>query len=255
MTAVPDENNNNVQSVIEKITSNLDETTVDKTKETTDENIPDQDVVDETTIVEPELVDDPKAQKAFAAMRVANKAKAGVILKLEERLKVLEEKGLAPEQTTEENEETETNVLEIKDTDSEEVKALKTELAGIKELTEEFKQDKTQRITKEAETKMITELTGLKTKYTLDQKALLDFADDAEKAGFVLGKSPLSLDQIYKVVYHDSLVANAVKAVEAATNDGVAPATGPSGSGSGNTGGKRSMQEIIDAVNKKTGGS
>lgn len=187
----------------------------------------------------PQGDDDAKQAQAFAAMRVELK-------KLRDENAALKE---AQNPTPEVKPEETVNPLAIKDTDSEEVKLLKAELAAIKETTTELKEDRTTRINQEQQARMVGELTQLRDTYKLDRQGLLDFADDAEKAGFILGQTPLTVEQVYKVVYHDKLVANAMKTVEANTNEDVAPGSGPGGT---NPSGKETMsvKDMVGSVIK-----
>lgn len=172
-----------------------------------------------------------KDNQAFAAMRIANKEMQA---KLDQALAEIE--ALKKNEVIKPGEpevKPEPNPLDIKDTDSEEVKALKKELADVKSLTTELQEDRNKRATEEQKMQIASQLNNLKTKYTLNTEQLLQFADDAEKQGFILGQTNLSVDQLYTLVYHDQIVQNAIKSVETKTNEDLAPGTGP---GNGNPG-------------------
>jgi hypothetical protein len=195
--------------------------------------------------------DGTKDHKAFAAMRVKVKS---LETKLEEALKsnedLLKKYGSQEEETGETQEESEDDPLTIKESDSEEIKLLKTQIAELKSTTSELKQDKEQRITQEKETQLVRELSVLRTEQSLDKDALLKFAEDAEKQGFILGQTPLSVKQIYTLVYHDDLVKNAVKSIQDKTNADNAPGTGPGGSSGGNGKTTATPQEVVGDIIK-----
>lgn len=190
---------------------------------------------------EPNPEDDATSNKAFAAMRIANKELAAKIAELEAKL-------VTPAPTPTPEPDVKTNELTIKDTDSPEVKLLKEQVLELKEGFKTLEEDRNTRVTRETESKLIGELQTLSTTHALDRPALMQFAKDAEAAGFILGQTPLSVEQIYTVVYHDSLVAKAVAAVEAQVNIESAPASGPGSTNTTKTGSKTVRTMVGDII-------
>ena len=256
MTAVEDEKNG-IQSVINEIASEVDgdESTVEETTEEQSLN-GDQNTGDDSNQGDGSDAGDnendtneTKDNKAFAAMRVANK-------KLEEQLDALKAELESLKGNTDDSNDDNANeddATKIKDTDSDEVKALKAELAKMRETQNELVSDKTERQLQQERNKLLGELRAVRTKYTLNEQQLLKFADDAEKQGFILGQSPLSVDQIYTLVYHNDIVAAAAKRVEEQTNEDVAPTSGPGATGK--TGGKTSAspKAMVAEIAKELG--
>lgn len=247
------ENENNVQSVINKVASTIDP------QDNTDEDLQNQNgdqgagdgsgANDDSNpdTGQEQTEEEKKQHQALAAMRVSNKEKDNIIAQLKADIEALKN-------PSKQQEETKPDPLAVKDTDSEEVKLLKAELAEIKQGLQGVNKTQEEQAKKERDARLYSEIAQVQKEYSLDRDALIKFADDAQAAGLVIGQSNLSVSQIYKVVYHDQLMAQAAKNVENAANQAAAPGSGPSGGSgakSGVTG--KSMNEVLAKIAKEQG--
>jgi len=95
-------------------------------------------------------------------------------------------------------------------------------------------------------------LDSLKTKYNLSDNDMMDFAEQAEMAGYRLGANPKMIENIYQTLNVDKIIALEVEKVkkELAANGNRTPGTGPKRQGTNNSG--KSPAEILAAIEART---
>lgn len=182
--------------------------------------------------------DDPEAAKqkaAFAAMRVENKTLKEQVNQLLTQTKELTAKLNDPNLTKKE----ETKLENQKDDVAERLAKIEAELTKT---TQELQSEREGR-----QKNLIVEQVGaLKTEFNLTTDELLQFAEDAEKAGFNLRDNPRNMSNIYRALNMDKIVAKEVE--KELLKKGLNPAaiTGPRGQNK--QVGKSSLDGIISAA-------
>lgn len=246
----------NIQSVIDKVASTIDPE--ESNDDTQDENLNgNQDTGDSSnqdddqgTGNESEEDEESKKQhRALAAQRVRIKELEAEIASLKANKDSADDDSGDDDGADNDNA---NDPLAVKDTDSEEVKLLKAEIAEMKKNLTTINTDREKQLQQAKDAQLVNELTQLQKEFKLDRDALLKFADDANAQGLILGQSNLSVKQIYQTVYFDQLMQNAAKAVEDKTNENLAPGVGPNGS-TGNGAKSASIKSVLDRVAKKAG--
>lgn len=104
-------------------------------------------------------------------------------------------------------------------------------------------------ITRERQTQMYSQLSLLSKTYDLKREDLIKFAEDADKKGFNLNDTNLTMVDVYRVVYHNDIIAQEVAKVQAEIAGNNAPGPGPTGTGTGGT--ARSARDVIKSVAEK----
>lgn len=242
----------NVQSVIDKIASNLDDGNNkgnpgedNEANGVDDPDNPKQGDEDDPAGDGQPGVDNPDPNKAsnkdvaaFAAMRVAKTNAEKEV----ERLKAeLAAKEVASKDVKDPAKKVEPEGEEKPDY-----------VVALEKQVEELKKANERTMTERKQTIIAGQLIELKETYSLDKQALMDFANDAQKKGIALDDTHMSMVDAYRLVYHDKIIAAEVAKVQAAINGDVkAPITGVKGQSTGAGGSPKTMNDIISSLEEK----
>ena len=141
------------------------------------------------------------------------------------------------------NKSTETVETTTQETTSEEKTDLELRLEKLEKRNQEL-------VNQERQGVMYREVQALTKEYDLKREDLVKFAEDADKRGFDLNNSPLSMTDVYRTIYHNEIIQKEIDKVKAQIAGNNAPGPGPTGqTGTGGT--TRTPSQVIADIASK----
>jgi len=207
-----------IKKIIEKV--NSDTTIVEPVVQVENPEKPGFDMDGEAMIVVKEDSKDEASVKrdaAFAKMRIENKTKDTNIKALQAKIDALEAGKPTPKVETK--------------PDEKELTATDKKIADLEAKLDEITNSNTKKAQDAHVENIRSNLDSLKTKYVLSDNDMMDFAEQAETAGYSLGANPLMIENIYRTLNVDKLVASELARAkkELETNKNRSPGVGPKG--------------------------
>lgn len=231
-----DENKKNIQTVIDGIED--DENPKDNEDPSKEQDPKSQEDPDADSKSKDEETPTKESGHAFAAMR---KRISELTKENEDLAKKLESSAAQPS-TQGKDADTKQQV----DENNSEISELRKEIAELKSEREREKED--QKVSQKA-----YELQKVRDEFNLSNEQLKKFADDADKRGYDILTSPMSVRDIYVSINHDALVRDVEERTKKQLleqQDGLAPSTGPKSPQRTQKG--KPISEILDKIEKAT---